>query len=364
MQQREGTVLLVRVGIVGFSPPKGWAATAHVPALQNVGVPFAIHGVANRSLASSSTAAAAVSARAFSHYSDLTSDPEIDLVVVAVKVPHHSEIIRSAIASGKAVLSEWPLARNYTEAQQLAELARSSGTLAAVGTQAIYAPAIKRLRDLVAGGDLGEILSVRLSGYGMTWGHTIEARNAYLLDRTNGATMLSVAVGHALAALRSVVGPLASVQSHLANRRNQMSIKETGEHRRMTSPDHVQISAVTQAGVPVSIVYAGGLPRGPGLHLQVDGTDRSARITGPSGLIEMSPLTLEVSGEGGGHWELVQGPVENPVWDGVAQLYTNIAEVFSGRPKGMLPTFDDGLDLHRVLQAIEDAAETGCAVKL
>jgi predicted dehydrogenase len=131
----------------------------------------------------------------------------------------------------------------------------------------------------------------------------------------------------------------------------------------MTSPDHVQVSAVTQTGVPFAIVYAGGPPRGLGLHLQIDGSERSARITGPSGLIEMSPLTLEVS-QANGRWEVIQEPVEHAVWDGVARLYRNIADVLGGGSPNFLPTFDDALELHRTLDAIEFAAATGRTVTI
>lgn len=353
--------MVTRVGIVGFSPPVGWAANAHVPALRHVGAPFEIRGVSNSTIASSTAAALSIGVQGFANHEALAECPDIDLMVVTVKVPHHAEVVRSAFNSGKAVLCEWPLARNYAEAIELRDLASSSGKLAVVGTQAVYAPAVRRLRELVDSGQLGDILSVRLSGYGMTWGRTIEARNAYLLDRTNGATMLSVAVGHALAALRSVLGPIASVQAHLANRQGPVLIRETGEQCQMTSPDYIQISALTRAGVPIAIVYAGGPPRGPGMHLQVDGSERSARITGPSGLIEMSPLTLEIS-QVGGAWDVIVKPVENALWDGVAQLYRNIADVLGGGPAGILPTFEDSLHLHRTLAAIENAADSGCTV--
>ncbi len=354
---------IIGVGIVGLSPQAGWAATAHVPALRSMPERFVIRGVANSTPASSAAAAASVGARAFDSPAALCANPNIDLVVVTVKVPHHAEIVRTALTADKAVLCEWPLARDYAEAADLAELARSSGRLAVVGTQAIYAPAVQRLQQAVDSGQLGEILSVRLTAYGMTWGRTIEARNAYLLDRANGATMLSIAVGHALSALTSVLGPVASVQSRLAVRRNTVRIEETGEDRAMTASDHVMVGAVTRAGVPITIDYLGGTPRGPGLHLQVDGTEGSARITGPSGLIELSPLTLEVS-DAARRWELVQAPVEDAVWHGVASLYRYVAKVFAGGHAGNLPTFEDALKLHEVLQAIEDADASGCRVNL
>ncbi|GJM70346.1 hypothetical protein HMSSN036_25620 [Paenibacillus macerans] len=47
----------------------------------------------------------------------------VDLVVISVKVPHHYEMIKEAIAAGKHVYSEWPLTVTPEEAEELAELA-------------------------------------------------------------------------------------------------------------------------------------------------------------------------------------------------------------------------------------------------
>ena len=50
------------------------------------------------------------------------------------------------------------------------------------------------------------MLSTTLIGSGMGWGPTVEPCNAYLTDKKNGATMLSIAVGHAADALCHCLG--------------------------------------------------------------------------------------------------------------------------------------------------------------
>lgn len=75
---------------------------------------FAIIGVANTSQASAEpTAKACDRSRAF-------ASPEVDVVVVTVKVPRHSAIVREAIAAGKHVCCEWPLGNGLDEALELA----------------------------------------------------------------------------------------------------------------------------------------------------------------------------------------------------------------------------------------------------
>jgi predicted dehydrogenase len=68
----------------------------------------------------------------FASASELINDPEVDLVVVAVKVTAHYDIVREALNAGKHVYCEWPLVVTATEAESLATLARSAGVVVAV----------------------------------------------------------------------------------------------------------------------------------------------------------------------------------------------------------------------------------------
>jgi hypothetical protein len=55
---------------------------------------------------------------------ELARRDEVDLVVVTVKVPHHREVVTTALQAGKMVLCEWPLGNGLAEAEELAALAR------------------------------------------------------------------------------------------------------------------------------------------------------------------------------------------------------------------------------------------------
>src|SRR6266540_2813240 len=99
-----------KVGIVGLQPGRSWAARAHIPALRALPESYEIVGVANTSLTSAEKAAAATGVpRAFADVAELIMAPEVDIVAVTVKVPHHLELVTEAIAAGKHVYCEWPL---------------------------------------------------------------------------------------------------------------------------------------------------------------------------------------------------------------------------------------------------------------
>src|SRR5207302_4646858 len=147
-------------------------------------------------------------AAAFENHQDLVNSADVDVVAVTVKVPYHLELATAALNAGKAVYCEWPLANGLIEAETLAALAKKRGVLAVAGLQARSAPSVAYVRDLIEQGYVGEVLSTTLIGSGMGWGPTVEPFNAYLNDRKNGATMLSIAVGHTADALCHCLGEI------------------------------------------------------------------------------------------------------------------------------------------------------------
>src|SRR5204863_6343315 len=155
------------------------------------------------------------------------NSPDVDVVAITVRVPHHFELASAALAAGKAVYCEWPLGNGLQEAEQLAALAKKQGVLAVAGLQARAAPAVLYVRDLVRQGYVGEVLSTTLIGSGMGWGPTVEPYNAYLNERMNGATMLSIAVGHAADSLCYCLGEVRDLSATMTMRRKSFAIAGT-----------------------------------------------------------------------------------------------------------------------------------------
>src|SRR5712691_13194133 len=137
------------VGIIGVSPVRGWAATAHIPALRAL-PNYEIRALSAHSAESASAAGEVFGVRAvFSDHEQLVIQPDIDVVAVTVRVPHHQELVSSALAAGKAVYCEWPLGRELDDARAMAALAAGHGARTAVGLQARQAPAIEFAQGLL-----------------------------------------------------------------------------------------------------------------------------------------------------------------------------------------------------------------------
>src|SRR5260370_32892537 len=126
----------IRVGIVGATVTpggSGWGAHAHVPALQAL-ADYELTAVCT---AHEDTAAASKEAfgtkLAFHNFDDMLGHADVDLVVVAVRVPGHHDLVMRALHAGRAVFCEWPLGANVAEAEQIADLAKERRVRAAVG---------------------------------------------------------------------------------------------------------------------------------------------------------------------------------------------------------------------------------------
>jgi len=253
----------IRVGIIGANPDRGWAAQAHIPALQSLPDDFEITALSTsrRESAEAASRRFGVPLAVVNHH-DLVNRADVDVVAITVKVPHHLELATAALTAGKAVYCEWPLGNGVREAEKLAALAKKQSVVAVAGLQARAAPVVLYVRDLVRQGYVGEVLSTTLIGSGMGWGPTVEPYNAYLNDRNNGATMLSIALGHAADALCYCLGEARELSATMTMRRKSFTIAETGESKPMNADDQVCVAGLLEGGAALAIHYRGGRSRG------------------------------------------------------------------------------------------------------
>jgi predicted dehydrogenase len=159
----------IGVGIVGASPERGWAAWAHIPALQAL-PQYEIRAVSTSRRESAEAAQQVYRVDAFDNPQDLVRHDGVDLVVVSVKVPNHYPVVMAGIEAGKMVYCEWPLGMNTGQAMEMASRARQAGVRTVVGLQGRFSPQVQHARRLVEDGYVGEVLSTCLVGSGIAWG--------------------------------------------------------------------------------------------------------------------------------------------------------------------------------------------------
>jgi myo-inositol 2-dehydrogenase/D-chiro-inositol 1-dehydrogenase len=148
----------LRVGVIGCGRA---GLTRHLPALAR------ISGIEAVAAADPSPAALEAVRRAFgiarrtSDYHELLSDASLDAVCVAVPVPLHAEIASSVLAAGKHLLVEKPLALSLDECDALVEQASEAGRTAMVGFNLRWHRHVRRAREAIRTGRLGDVLLVR-----------------------------------------------------------------------------------------------------------------------------------------------------------------------------------------------------------
>jgi predicted dehydrogenase len=353
------------VGIIGVSPTRGWAATAHIPALR------ALPNYEIRALSAQNAEAARAAGEAFgvskvfSDHEHLVTQPDVDVVAVTVKVPHHLELVSAALAADKAVYCEWPLGRDLDDARAMAALAAEQGVHTVVGLQARQAPAIEFVQELLRDGYVGEVLSTTMVGLSVP-GDVVVKPNAYMLDKTNGANLLTIALGHSLDTLNYVLGEFADLWAVSDVRRPLISIEETGEQLVKTAADQIAVIGKLTSGATASIHIREAVAGGTGFLWEINGTDGTLRITADAALPEIFPLTVAGAQGRNEPAELGIPAALAQKWPALTSLQGapafNVGRAYAAFAADIdhgthtVPDFADAVRRHEVIAAIERSA--------
>jgi predicted dehydrogenase len=363
---------MLGVGIIGVSPDRGWAATAHIPALR------ALPNYEVRALSARSEELADVLGErfgvgaVFSDHEQMVTKPDIDLVVVTVKVPHHRELVAAALNAGKAVDCEWPLGRDLDDARAMAALASERGVRTIVGLQGRQAPAIEFVQELLGDGFVGEVLSTSMVGLSGR-GDVVVQPNAYMLDKANGANALTVAVGHSLDTLNHVLGEFADLSAVSDLRRPLITIGETGAQIVKTAADQIALIGTLASGATASVHIREAVAGGIGFLWVINGSDGTLRITADAPYPGIFPLTVAGSEGGDDLAELAVPTALTEKWPELTSLNGtpayNVGRAYaafaadSDNGTHTVPDFADAVRRHEVIDAIERSAASGQRVR-
>jgi predicted dehydrogenase len=357
----------IRVGIIGVSPERGWASIAHIPALRAL-PEYELRALSNRNVEKALAGSLLYEVPLVFHDNlDLIRHPEIDLVVITVKVPEHRQLVSEAIKAGKNVYCEWPLGNGLAETSELTALADARGVHTTIGLQSRAVPAIRYVKDLIAAGYVGEVLSTTLTGSGIIYGAVTEQAMAYAMDINNGAGMIYATMGHAADVLCNCLGEFSVLNATAVNRRKTTTIAESGEAISMTAFDQVAVNGVLENGAVAAFHYRGGMFKGTNFRWEINGTAGELLITADGGHPAVFPLTVQGSQDNDPRMELLTIPDKygQVAATGLMPLALNVAEYYRQLARDLTTGtdltagFGDALVRHRMINAIEVAARTG-----
>jgi predicted dehydrogenase len=203
----------IRIGIVGLSSkPGAWATLAHLPRL--AGSPnYVIVALCNSSLESTKAAIKAHSlpetTKAYDSYDKLAADPDVDLYVVSTRADTHYDVAMPALKAGRNVFVEWPLAATTEQAKEMAALAHEKNVKTIIGLQGRMSPSVRKVKEMIDSGVLGEVHSVNYQGAIHIWqNNAVSERYSYFMDRKVGGNPLTIYGGHILDSIMFAVGEL------------------------------------------------------------------------------------------------------------------------------------------------------------
>jgi predicted dehydrogenase len=91
------------------------------------------------------------------NYDDLLRDPRVDAIAIATPVSSHFDLARRALEAGKHVFIEKPITTTVEQAERLVEEAERRGLILAVDHTFVYTSAVRKMRELVDAGSIGDI---------------------------------------------------------------------------------------------------------------------------------------------------------------------------------------------------------------
>ncbi len=293
----------VGVGIIGC----GNISSAYLKALPGFGV------IALRGVADANQAAATARAEEFGvphrTVDALLADPDIELIVNLTTPQSHLAVGLAALAAGKHVHSEKPLATRFADGVRLMDAARKANRLVGCAPDTFLGGGHQTCRRVVDAGRIGA--PVGGTATFMCPGHERWHPNPDFYYKIGGGPMLDMGPYY-LTALVNLLGPVESVAGMVSTPRPARTINSMprrGEHITVEVPTHVAGTLRFAGGAIVQITTSFDVAGHRHAPIELYGTEGTLMVPDPNrfgGPVEVLPT--------GGDWEEI--PVDAPYADG------------------------------------------------
>ncbi|WP_314212539.1 Gfo/Idh/MocA family oxidoreductase [Pseudarthrobacter equi] len=288
---------------------------------------------------------------------ELLADPAVGLVLNLTIPAAHADIALQAIAAGKAVYGEKPLAASTKEAREVLDAAKAAGVAVGCAPDTVLGTGIQTARKAIDDGLIGTPIAA--TAVMATPGHERWHPNPDFYYQPGGGPLLDMGPYY-VTALVTLLGPVVSVTGAASHTRDQRSIG-SGPRAGETVPVHVDshvTGTLTHAGGAIStLVMSFDAVRTKSPNLEVHGERGSLVVPDPNkfdGDVELFTL-------GAADWEVL--PV-SAGYEGAGRGF-GIADL-AATPPGSEPRAGGELAFHvlDVMESLLEAARTGAATKV
>ena len=380
----------IGVGLISV----GWMGKLHTRAYQAMPAVYPELGVACRLVVAADTAPDRVRyakdvlgyERGTTDYRDVLNDPDVDVVSICAPNMLHREIGIAAAKAGKPFWIEKPVGRDARETAEVAAAADEAGVATSIGYNYRHAPAIERMRELIADGTLGRITNIRsvfLNGYASEPKGALSWR---FQKEFSGSGAMGDLLSHVADLVQYVVGPIEEVTALTTivhaerpilpmGTGTHFAVIEDGELGPVENDDYGAVLA-RFAGGAVGTLECSRVVVGPrcGLSIEVYGTEGSASWN----FERMNELKLAVGRGGasagyttvlgnpgmGDYGKFQPGPGNSMGYDDLKvieakKFLQSVTEGVTGAC-----TIDDAHSAAEVVSAAVQSAESGAWVKV
>jgi predicted dehydrogenase len=229
------------VAVIGI----GFGQAVHVPAFRAVPGCEVVGIAASEASRAREVADRSGLAMSFGGWEDAVACPAVDLITVAVPPDMQPGIVEAAVARGKHVLCEKPLAADLASAERAVAAARSRGVRHAIDLEFPELPAWRALHDAVRSGDLGAVEEVRIE-----WrvpAAQRPPRSAWKDQDDRGGGLAGGSLPHVLHHVEWLGGRLSSVRAVVA-RDGQGVVRSVAVTGRFASGASAMLRAAREAG--------------------------------------------------------------------------------------------------------------------
>ena len=350
----------LRIGVLGT----GWGTRISVPALRAEG--WHVAALWSRHAERARKQAAELEIPFATHdASALINRPDIDAVTIVTPTPTHRDLCLEALAAGKHVLSEKPMAMHAGEAEAMVA-AESAGVTAMINFEFRFTPQRLHVQRLLAEGYLGQLRHGMVELY---WAPPLAERELnWRSQAALGGGVLNEHGSHYIDALHQWLGDIESVSARLETFVPQRRGGTAGPPTQADADDFFTATFGMAQGGVVVLTQSWAAAFGQGMRATLAGSDgmliTSCRETmmfdggvcgAPAGSDDLQPLPRPAD----------IAPFDEPDWR-VGSSRRLLRKFLRGIREGdsPAPNFTDGLRCQRVLDAIRESARSGRTVRL
>ncbi|GAA3257296.1 Gfo/Idh/MocA family protein [Dactylosporangium siamense] len=333
----------------------GFGLRVHVPALRAAG--FEVAALVGQDAERTTRRAARVGVPAgFDSLQAALRATDAEVVTIATPPDTHAELAGLAVAAGRHVICEKPLALSVEQAETMTKAADAAGVVALVGTEFRWDPAVEAVRAAIADGRIGRPHTVTVVRSYPILADAEAGAPGWWFDPARGGGWLRANGTHLLDQLHLWLGPIAEVSATLGQ-----AVPRPGGG----ADDGYGVLLRTASGA-VGIIQECAAVWGPPVEVtRVAGTAGTVSIVDGRALLETADGTRDLSAapsqpdttDSSRPWTAA----EIAAYTGLAGwLYRHLEDGSTGEQRPA--TFADGLAVLRVVEAIQVSAEQGHAV--